>query len=515
MKYFDPARVREADAIAFQRYGMPGVLLMENAGRSVAGEIVSAFPQCRSVCVLCGPGNNGGDGFVVARHLAVRRMDVRVLVACPVEKYRGDSRYHGNILSGMGIPLEESEHLGDGDVETLISHSDVCVDSLLGTGAMGEPRGEISRLITFSLNARRVVSVDIPSGIDPTTGNVFTPCVRADLTVTLLAAKSGLAVLPARKAAGRIVVGTIGIGEKHILDTEPTILDVGEEIFRSRFPETGFSCHKYKKGVLLVVAGSEEYSGAPILCVHGALRSGVGVVHLISTEGAVSACISRFPEAICRSVPPDVDEFRLLEEHVASSTALVCGPGIGRKDSGRAWTEASWRQRGLPVVFDGDALFWLSSGGMVSERRPDVLLTPHEGEAARLLNTTADKIRSDRIGAARKISKLYGPVLLKGWTTVVDDGKRAAVICGGSPALSVAGSGDVLSGCAGSMLAFGMAPYEAGCASAWIHGKSGAKWEERFGTIGMLAGEIAEEFPGVIAGIRGKNDNASSSNRLG
>ena len=507
MNYFDPDVVRKADSIAAERYGITGTILMENAGRSVCDALLSSYPKCRSACILCGPGNNGGDGFVVARHLDLHGVSVRVFTSCSKDSFQGDASYHRDILSRLGIDIRESAGLSDQDIQTEMIQSDVCVDSLLGTGSSGAPRGEIARLIRLSGVARHILSVDIPSGIDPRTGDVFDPCIRAEITVSLLAAKSGLAVLPAREAAGRVVIGSIGIEERKVLRGFPRIVEATQEIFVSRFPDTGPECHKYKKGSVLVVSGSDEYPGAPLLCVGGALRSGAGVVRLVSPEASARACVSLYPEAICVKAAPDMEAPDLFRKSSAALRAIVCGPGIGRSDWGRRWTETVWEQRGVPTVFDGDSLFWLSVAFESVMRRPDVLLTPHDGEAARLLGISVDDVRRDRLGAARRISERYGPVLLKGWTTIVDDGTRTAVVSRGSAVLAVAGSGDVLSGCAGSMLAFGMTPYEAGCAASWIHGESGANWARRNGQLGMLAREIAEGIPGVLSELSTRWDN--------
>ncbi len=507
MNYFDPEFVREADSIAAGRYGISGTILMENAGRSVCDALLSSYPKCLSACILCGPGNNGGDGFVVARHLALHGVSVRVFASCSKDSFQGDASYHRDILSGLGIDIRESAGLSDQEIQTEMIQSDVCVDSLLGTGSSGAPRGEIARLIRLSGVVHHILSVDIPSGIDPRTGEVFAPCIRAEITVSLLAAKSGLSVLPARAAAGRIVIGSIGVEERKVLGGSPRVVDATLGIFVSRFPDTGPECHKYKKGSLLIVSGSDEYPGAPLLCVGGALRSGAGVVRLVSPEASARACVSLYPEAICENTDSDMKEPDVFRESSTAFRAIVCGPGIGRSDRGRRWTEIFWEQQGIPTVFDGDSLFWLSVVFESVTRRSDVLLTPHDGEAARLLGISIDEVRRDRLGAARRISERYGPVLLKGWTTIVDDGTRTAVVSRGSAALAVAGSGDVLSGCAGSMLAFGMTPYEAGCAASWIHGESGANWARRNGPLGMLAREIAEGMPEVLSGLLKMRDN--------
>ncbi len=507
MNYFDPDVVREADSIAVERYGIAGTILMENAGRSVCDALLALYPQCRNVCILCGPGNNGGDGFVVARHLALHGVSARVFTSCSKDSFHGDASYHKEILSELGIDFCESAGLSDQDMQAEMIQSDVCVDSLLGTGSSGAPRGEIARLIRLSGVVRHILSVDIPSGIDPRTGDVFDPCIRAEVTVSLLVAKSGLAVLPARAAAGRIVIGNIGVQEQKVLKGSPRIVDATRKTFLSRLPDTGPECHKYKKGSLLIVSGSDEYPGAPLLCVDGALRSGAGVVRLVSPETSLRACISRFPEAICVHADPDKDSPGIFGKSSTAFRAVVCGPGIGRGDWGRKWTEIIWRRRGISTVFDGDSLFWLSDVSNSLARRSDVLLTPHDGEAARLLGVTVDDVRRDRLGVARRISERYGPVLLKGWTTIVDDGTRTAVVSLGNAALAVAGSGDVLSGCIGSMLAFGMDPYEAGCAASWIHGESGANWARRNGSLGMLAREIAEGIPEVLSELLKRRDN--------
>lgn len=505
MKYFSPEDVRQADLLAVERFGIASLELMENAGTNAAQEVLKMYPDALNLLIIAGPGNNGGDGFVAARCFLKKGLKVSLIVSSSLGGYKGDAKINLDALLKLNDPnckVKYSKNFLDREINEEVKSADCVIDSLLGTGSRGAPRGEVKRLIKLCNNAGAVVAFDIPSGIDPLTGNVFDPCIKSDLTITFLAAKKGMCFSPAYDMCGIIVIADIGISPNEVLDGKEFILSFSKMDIPKFLPPIPRETHKGKKGGLLVVGGSDNYRGAPLLAGLGALRSGAGLVVLAIPDFMVDSTSTFLPEAIF--VPLRTKGDRISPESLTEAilpwenrcNAAVVGPGLGRDMNSELITDWFWKKWEKPLLVDGDALHFLSLKGKNPHFRSNAVLTPHSGEAAGLLGLTSDDINMDRSGAAISMSQMAGTILLKGMDTLVySKGEKITIIKGGSPSLAVPGSGDVLSGAAGALMASGIPNLDALLIAAAAHAAAGLAIEKRSGLRGTLAREIADALP--------------------
>jgi hydroxyethylthiazole kinase-like uncharacterized protein yjeF len=430
--------------------------LMERAGRSVAEEIKSRFPEARRVVGICGGGANGGDGRIALQ-----------------------------ALRAAGIEAEETAEL---------QGADVVVDALFGTGFNGEPRAEAARLIEeLSGSGATVVSVDIPSGVDASTGEGPGAAVRADLTVTFHGRKVGLEVAPGRFHAGEVVVADIGlepVETEHARATDAILRLVP----RRRPGDT-----KYTAGHVVVVGGSPGLTGAPCLSAVAAFRADAGYVVLAGPGSVQPVFESWVLEAVKRPLPEDGDG--LLAERAADGVlelsekagALAIGPGLGRSAGTKALVQRVLGEAELPVVVDGDALWELEPAEWPAAR----VLTPHSGELARLLGVESGWVDAHRLEALRRAVERFGCiVLLKGEGTLVAEPGSGAIVCGGTARLAAAGTGDVLTGVVASFLAKGVEPRLAAAAASTVHTKAAALSPQ---VAGFVAGDLLDTLPDALA----------------
>lgn len=479
MRLYTSGEMSRADDNA-QSLGIPGGVLMERAGVAMAGEILHRYPPRRlrglRVLVLSGGGNNGGDGFVIAREL--HRLGYEVAVVVTKEDYSGDPQTNLAVLRNLGVEIHGPESL-DG----LLDGAALVVDGLLGTGFSGAVReGEAAMIHSMNDAGVTTVSVDVPSGVNGTTGEIDGEAVRADLTLCAHAAKVGCVVSPGREHAGEVVVVEIGIPPEAD-DFRPEVELTDTASARGLVPRTSGEAHKYSAGALMVVAGSRVMTGAPVMVVGGAERTGCGII-LLATPGSVAPALDlRLTETLVYGVPEDGEghtspgALDAILENAGRASALVAGPGLGVGDGQRELLEGLLREVEVPVILDADALTNLAGTDAVSKRSSPTILTPHAGELGRLLGTGAGDVSAHRLVSARRAAKENGCcVLLKGSDTIVVDGERAAVNTTGSVALASAGTGDVLSGVIGALLSRGMEPYDAARAGAWVHGRAAELW---------------------------------------
>jgi ADP-dependent NAD(P)H-hydrate dehydratase / NAD(P)H-hydrate epimerase len=478
MKLYTAEEMSRADGGA-QELGVPGGVLMERAGAGMARVALERFAPGRAL-VISGGGNNGGDGFVIAREL--RRAGVEVRVLPTKSEYAGDPGVNFEILRALDVEL-----LGPGDLEGELGRADLVVDALLGTGFSGEVRQKEAALIRSVNDASApVLAVDVPSGIDGATGEVGGVAIRANLTVCAHAAKVGCAISPGREHAGEVVVVDIGIPPE--ADVEPSLRWTDADSLRGAIPRIRDPAHKYSAGALLVVAGSRAMTGAPVMVVRGAQRSGCGIVFLATPESAAAAIDLQLTEALVYGVPDDEGGSmtsgaleRVLEQ-AGRASAVVVGPGMGTGEEGRSLVEGILREVEIPVLLDADAITNLAGTGTLSKRQHPAVVTPHAGELGRLMGEGAQEVSARRLHYARRAAEEYGCcVLLKGSDTLVAEGGRVAVNSTGNVALATAGTGDVLSGAIGALLSRGMDAYEAARAGAWAHGRAAELWLEETG----------------------------------
>lgn len=498
-----PEEMRSLDRAAVTDWGIPGIVLMENAGRAVADELQRALPDLadRPVSVFCGRGNNGGDGFVICRHLLNRGINARGLLLGRVSDLVADARTNAEILLGAGGPL--AELTGAEQLAGTLTGSAVVVDALLGTGLSSAPRGLFAEAIQL-INARGsfVLAVDVPSGVDAETGRASEPAVRADLTVTMGLIKRGILLHPGRALAGRIVVADIGVPRAR-LAAAPVTVEMEDRDIPAFLPVRPPDGHKGSFGTALIIAGSRGYSGAACLAGMAAVRAGAGLVKLAYPSGISGAIESRLLEAVKVPLPETADGTlepgsvaRLLT--LAEDAACVAiGPGLGAGPASRQLVRELLPRLGCPVVVDADAINCLAGAtGLLRDTRAPAILTPHPGEMARLWTSSLD-----RVELARTFAHEHGVFLvLKGAPTVVADPDGAAYLNPtGNSGLATGGTGDVLTGLVAGLLAQGCSPLHAALAGVWLHGRAGDLASASLTPYSLAAGDLIEYLPGAFA----------------
>jgi ADP-dependent NAD(P)H-hydrate dehydratase / NAD(P)H-hydrate epimerase len=499
------AEMRSIDRAAIDGLGVPSLGLMERAGRAVAEAVVRLARPGSRFLVVCGGGNNAGDGWVAARLLQPSGR-VRVVAVTAPAQLSGDAAAMARRALEAGVPFQpfaEGTPLDAGP-------DDLVVDALLGTGLARPADGRFAAAIAAIALARRggarVVSVDLPSGLSADTGRPIGPCVEADATVTFGLQKRGLVLLPGAILAGTVTVADIGLPPAALDQVEERCRVLEDAEARSLLPPRDAAAHKGDAGRLLVLAGSPGKTGAAHLALLGALRGGAGLVTLASRAEVLPFALAGRPEAMSLALPGagplgPADLPGLLAAS-RSADALVAGPGLHRgEETGpllRGWLAAA----GRPAVLDADALNALDPEPAWLGKLPaPVILTPHPGELARLCGLTVSEVQADRIGLAASRAASWGAVLvLKGARTVVAaPGRPAAVIPTGNAGLATGGTGDVLAGLCGALLAGGLGAFDAARVAAWVHGAAGDLVATRLGQRGLLAGDLGEAIGRVWA----------------
>jgi ADP-dependent NAD(P)H-hydrate dehydratase / NAD(P)H-hydrate epimerase len=489
----DAEQQRAADAWAIES-GEPGIRLMERAGAGLFHALVTRVPRGR-VAVVCGKGNNGGDGLAAARLLRELGRDVEVLMLAPGDDLRGDARTNFERLPGAA-PAPFSAGALDGAAAIL--------DAVLGTGFSGEPR-EPARSAIEAINeaGRRgatVVACDVPSGVDASTGEVIGPAVSADLTVTFHAAKPGLWIAPGKDHAGEVAVVAIGIG-----DDAPVVPRLGliDAAVLDEVPRRGRESTKFAAGAVLVCGGSTGLTGAPCLASESAQRAGAGYVtalipaslNLVFEQRLLEAMSVPLPDEGGALRPSGLDEILTRCERAG---ALALGPGIGRAKRTQKLVRAVAARAQIPLLLDADGLYAYSGRlSELSSRSAPTVITPHAGELGRLLERDSSEIDAHRLSAVREAaSAAQAIVVLKGDDTIVScpDG-RAAISRGGAAALATAGTGDVLSGVIGAYLSKRMDPFTAACAGVFVHARAGQLAATEIGEEGVIASDVIGLLP--------------------
>jgi NAD(P)H-hydrate epimerase len=505
------AKMRAADAAAMRR-GVPSLELMERAASALAEAVEREAPECRRVVLLCGPGNNGGDGLAAARLLAQRGVSARLFTLAEPEKLRGDAAVNLGRARRVGLiatPLTSPR--GRRELAEELSSADVVVDALFGTGLTRPLSATTAAIVRAIEESRRlVVSADVPSGLSSDSGKQIGPAVRAHRTVAFGAPKLCHVLYPARAHCGELTVADIGIPIEEIWKRERHLCLLQEEDVARKLPRRRADSNKGDHGRVAIVAGSRGKAGAAILAARGALRAGAGLVTVLCIESMREAVVTALPEAMSFGLPEE--DGALAAEAAKPALALlkgmdaaVIGPGLGTAPGTVEFLEqvlgaGSGRDR---LVCDADALNAFAGRKGLARYFVGTTMTPHPGEAGRLLGTSAKQVQADRIGAALRLARrTKATVVLKGAGTLVADldGSVTANPTG-SPLMATAGSGDVLSGViAGLIAATGHAATAAYCA-AFLHGRAGELLAERLGDAGLLAHELADEIPRVRRGL--------------
>jgi hydroxyethylthiazole kinase-like uncharacterized protein yjeF len=514
----DAEAMRGVDRWAIEERGVGGLELMERAGAGVAGA-VEELAADGPVTVVCGKGNNGGDGLVVARLLRQAGHHVAVVCTSDPQEYAGDARANLQRLPGPAPLRLDGTHwprAGDPaggaaaeEVVDVFVRGAAVVDALLGTGFEGEPHGAVAEAIDAINRARApVVSVDVPSGVDASTGVVAANAVHAVVTVTFHAAKPGLWIFPGKAHAGSVRVIDIGIPRG--APSAASIGLMGERVL-GQLPARDASWTKFKSGQVLLVGGSLGLTGAPAMAARASMRAGAGYV-TACVPASVQAALagSGTPELMTRGLPDDGAGSLAAEgaEQVLAASvrvgALALGPGLGRAEGAAALARAVAAQAAVPMVIDADGLNAHAGRlGDLAGRSAPTVLTPHAGELGRLLGLESAEIERERLRHVRAAAEMSGAVVvLKGDDSLIaDPGGRVAVSPGATPALATAGTGDVLTGVVAALLAQGLEPFVAAAAGVWLHAQAGREAVRRLGAVeGVIASDVIEALPAARGG---------------
>ena len=520
MKVVTAAEMQEIDRRAIEEFGIPPEVLMFNAGKATADYISQSCGDPGSAAVFCGTGNNGGDGFVISYLLASRRWNITIYLSGKIEKITPTSLIYCELCSRCGIEIIEIHDAAEASRLADPGTHDIIVDALTGTGFTGEARGvtgELIRLINSS--GKKIISVDLPSGL-PSDGNAPEgDAVAAHATVTMGLPKISLAVHPGASLAGDVIVADIGFPRRLI---ESDILKAGLIDRFDVMPVVGRrpspDLHKGDAGRLLLLGGFDGMEGAIMMSAMAALECGVGIISLVTTERARGIIAGRIPELITASLLDLPDEGPGIEDHEIISRldrllkrydydVVLLGPGMGRGGAEqKIFLQVMKRLGEYPLkglVIDGDGLFHLAACAGTTVKLPEgkTVITPHFREASRLLGVETGELKKKRFQAALDLANRLGATaLLKGPSTIVSDGIRSCINTTGNPALATGGSGDVLSGIIASfMLRSG--PLDSACAGAYVHGLAADLYCSEHGTARMKATDIIGHIKKTVAHI--------------
>lgn len=471
-------QVRELDRIAIQEQGIPGYVLMQRAAAALFAIIIERYPEARSLCIVCGVGNNAGDGYVLARLALQADWQVQVLAVSSPEILENDAQTAYQDYLKMGAKVEA--------FTGSLPPADLLVDALFGTGLTRPLQGRFMAAVE-AINAypQPVVAVDLPSGLNGNTGQALGNAVSASLTVTLIGLKQGLLTGQARAYVGELVLAGLDLPEQVLKQVPTQSYTLATSLLTACLPKRPRCAHKGKFGHVLLIGGQAGMAGAIRLAGEAALRTGSGLVSL-GTDPAHAAWLNlNRPELMVTAVQASDVASALLNK-----TVVGIGPGLGTRAVAQAiWTETLQTQ--LPLVLDADALNLLAQA---PQRRDNWILTPHPAEAARLLACTPAELEQDRFMAVRALQQKYGGVIvLKGAGTLVANETRVAVCLAGNPGMATAGMGDVLTGIITSLVGQGLGLMEAASAGVLIHALAGDQAAEQ-GERGLLASDLIEHL---------------------
>jgi hydroxyethylthiazole kinase-like uncharacterized protein yjeF len=517
MRILTAEAMREVDRAAIEEIGIPSLVLMENAAIGVVEALGKAFGEAESAAVFCGPGNNGGDGLAVARHLSVRGWEVRIFLVTGGRELTPDAAVQLGICRKSELPILEITGADVLDAAfDAAAECDLVVDALFGTG-LGRPLDGLFAQVVEAINALPTpcVAVDLPSGLSGSQAQLIGPHVEADLTVTFAAPKVPHVFPPAADAVGEMVVTDLGIPARLVEDVEEEAGDLhllmGEEL-ADLLAEREPGSHKGDYGHVLIVAGSPGKAGAAILAARAAVRSGAGLVTAAVPEPVVQTVDLGSIESMTLALLAAGAAGQIAEEAVGAvldaaegKTVLALGPGLGQEAATAAAIRRIVLECPLPLVLDADGLnAFAGRAAELAARRAETILTPHPGELGRLLGISTAQIQEDRVAAARGAAEETGAiVVLKGHLTLVASGTAVFVNPTGNPGMATGGSGDVLTGLIAGLLAQGLDALDATVLAVYLHGLAGDLAAGRLGEMALAAGDLIEILPAALAALKG------------
>ncbi len=511
MRVLNTQQMREADRRTIEDVGIPSIVLMENAGRQAVAAMEAAYDDLATsrVGVLCGRGNNGGDGFVIARTLVQRGIETHVFLFGSVADVRGDARTNLEVLGRVGLTVVEITTAQEWELHfSEISEYDVIVDAILGTGFSGQLTGLLETVVA-DVNGLGVpvVAIDLPTGVSADTPEMSGEAIEASMTVTLAAPKVPLVFPPADSNAGDLVIADIGIPLPIIEEVEGPYLELlTRERMRELVPVRAADSHKGDFGRVLVVAGSLGRTGAAHLAALGALKSGAGLLTVATPRSCLPIVAAMAPEYMTEPLEETAAgtvDFAALERVLEMQADVIAvGPGLGQTTSTAAFVQGLVERAGVPLVLDADALnaFAGEPERLMGRDGVDVIITPHPGEMARLLNTSVEVVQNDRLNHARDFASAHRVhVVLKGHRTIVagPDG-RAFVNLTGNAGMATGGTGDLLTGMIAAWFAQ-LLDAEAACKLAvYLHGSAGDLAEADEGDVALVATDVAARLGDAV-----------------
>lgn len=497
-------QVRALDACAIKEFGIAGMTLMERAGQAAFAIIQRQWPDARRIVVCCGGGNNGGDGYVVASLARRAGKDVTVVHVGSREALAGDARAAMQQAVAAQVPMLDALDPALQLDQVVGGTADLIVDALLGTGLKGNVRSDCIGLIE-AINGCGVpvLALDIPSGLCADTGTQRGPAVRADATVTFVGLKQGLFTGRGPALCGDIHCDELMVPREVYARVKASCERIDAGLIANLLPRRARDAHKGRFGHVLVIGGDHGYAGAALMAAEAAARVGAGLVSVATRPEHVVPFISRCPELMVHGISQPAE----LEALLAKVTVVIAGPGLGTAAWGRGLLERAMRSA-QPMVLDADALNLIAVGAIdafaARRRDPHWVLTPHPGEAGRLLNLDGAAVQADRFHAARSVQMRFGgTVLLKGAGTLIDDGdlRPVSVATVGNPGMASGGMGDILSGVIGGLIAQGLSLPDAARVGAVVHGAAADRCAARHGERGLLATDLLDHLRELVNGL--------------
>ncbi|HBO70233.1 MAG TPA: bifunctional ADP-dependent NAD(P)H-hydrate dehydratase/NAD(P)H-hydrate epimerase [Deltaproteobacteria bacterium] len=511
MKVVTGRQMAELDRMAIEQYGIPSLVLMENAGRSCAERILRILhekvpiPEEASVAVVCGRGNNGGDGMVVARHLQNRGVYVELFLLSEEDQLSPDARTQFEILQKLDVERRIIRDLeGVEDLRHFLEEVHLCVDAILGTGLSSPLEGIVREVVeTINLSMATVFAVDIPSGIDATSGRILGEAIRADYTGTFGLLKLGQVLLPGSIHCGETDVYDIGIPSKAIFDADIKTEVLEERVVKSMFSIRPPDFHKGDAGRVFIIGGSPGMTGAPCLAGQAAMRMGAGLITVVVPESLRFVVESKLLEVMSMGIPDGgTGTFRAetvpdLLRGISRADFVVIGPGLGSYEGAAEFVAALIPQIPVPFLIDADGLNALAGQlKVLRSLKAPCIVTPHPGEMSRLTGESIEAIEASRIGSALHFAEEEGvTVILKGARTVIATPKGDIFInTTGNPYMASGGMGDALSGIVAALASQGLSPTDASCAGVFLHGMSADILVRRFPMSPLSATDVIENI---------------------
>ena len=491
-----------AEAKAIDRYtideiGIPGVVLMERAAFAVAEECERRMSAGGRIFFVCGTGNNGADGVAVARILSLRGYQTKVLIVGDEDRGTEEFKLQLRVAKRLNVPVckavEQAEYIKRGEC-------DLIVDALFGVGLSREVKGVYAEVIEqINRSGIPVISVDLPSGVSADDGKILGCAVKAGVTVTFGSEKVGMILYPGTEYCGERIVAEIGLAEKLYFDErkEKELAFTYDEEDLKRLPKRPAYSNKGTFGRVLVIAGSPNMGGAALFAGVAAYRMGAGLVEIATVKENRALLQAELPEAVLTVYDPLMDPADWLIPVMKRAKAIVLGPGLGLKGNGAEILALLLEQATVPTVIDADGLNLIAGDKRLKDRlkgKSHVILTPHLGEMSRLTGKTVSEIQRELIGTARDYSRETGVIcaMKDARTIVASPDEKVYVNTTGNAGMATGGSGDLLAGMVGALLAEGMEPYESACLGVWLHGHYGDMAKERYGARTMIASDLAK-----------------------